>query len=115
MRPYNYVIVDEVDEVLLDEAESPFVISSRPKLQSNLYDLTDRFVELLKEERDYQIKKDLQFFWLTYHGIKFAESYFRISNLFSEKTGNYIVILSWRCRRIYLCEKTMNIWSFKAR
>ena len=85
LRPYNYVIVDEVDEVLLDEAESPFVISSRPKLQSNLYDLTDRFVELLKEERDYQIKKDLQFFWLTYHGIKFAESYFRISNLFSEK------------------------------
>lgn len=62
LRPYNYVIVDEVDEVLLDEAESPFVISSRPKLQSNLYDLTDRFVELLKEERDYQIKKDLQFF-----------------------------------------------------
>lgn len=54
LRPYNYVIVDEVDEVLLDEAESPFVISSRPKLQSNLYDLTDRFVELLKEERDYR-------------------------------------------------------------
>ncbi|MCI1524172.1 MAG: accessory Sec system translocase SecA2, partial [Lactobacillus crispatus] len=85
LRPYNYVIIDEVDEVLLDEAESPFVISSRPKLQSNLYDLTDRFVKLLKEKRDYRIKKDLQLFWLTYHGIKFAENYFRISNLFSEQ------------------------------
>lgn len=83
LRPYNYVIIDEVDEVLLDEAESPFVIASRPKLQSNLYGLTDRFVRLLKEKRDFQVKRDERLFWLTYHGIKFAEKYFRINNLFS--------------------------------
>lgn len=47
LRPFNYVVVDEVDEVLLDEAEMPFVVSSSPSLQSNLYYLADAFVRLL--------------------------------------------------------------------
>lgn len=85
LRPYNFVIIDEVDEVLLDQAESPFVIASQPKLQSNLYNLADRFVKLLKVKRDYIYKRDRQLFWLTYNGIKRAETYFRIDNLFSEE------------------------------
>lgn len=85
LRPYNYVIIDEVDEVLLDEAESPFVIASQPKLQSNLYNLADRLVKLLKVKRDYVLKKDKRLFWLTYNGIRRAERYFRIDNLFNEK------------------------------
>lgn len=83
LRPYNYVIIDEVDAVLLDEAESPFVISSRPQLQSNLYQLSDRFVRILQKKRDYRVKRDEQLCWLTYHGVKLAEQYFRIDNLFS--------------------------------
>lgn len=83
LRPFNYVIIDEVDGVLLDEAESPFVISSRPRLQSNLYQLCDRFVAILRKKRDYRVKRDEQLCWLTYRGIKLAEQYFRIDNLFN--------------------------------
>ena len=37
LRPYNYAIVDEVDAVFLDGANSPMVVASKPELQSNLY------------------------------------------------------------------------------
>src|SRR5699024_12108900 len=76
-------VVDEVDEVLLDEAEMPFVVSSSPNLQSNLYYLTDAFVKLLVVNEDYRFKSDEKIFWLTYQGVKKAQQYFRIKNLFA--------------------------------
>lgn len=85
LRPFNYVVIDEVDDVLLDEAETPFVVSSSPSLQSNLYGLADRFVKLLVPKRDYRFKQDEKIFWLTYNGVKKAEKYFRVDNLFALK------------------------------
>lgn len=75
LRPFNFVIIDEVDQVLLDEAESPFVVSSKPSVQSNLYGLADQFVNLLDSEKDYEFRKDDGVFWLTAHGIKKAERF----------------------------------------
>lgn len=85
LRPYNYVIVDEVDDVLLDEAQTPFVVSSSPTVLSNLYKITDNFVKLLEPDKDYVLKKDDQLFWLTAQGIKKAESFFKIDKLFSSE------------------------------
>ncbi|MGN1272024.1 MAG: accessory Sec system translocase SecA2 [Lactobacillus sp.] len=85
LRPFHYVVIDEVDEVLLDEAESPFVVSSSPALQSNLYGLADNFFNLLDPKIDFRIKENDQVVWLTYHGVKKAERYFRIDNLFATK------------------------------
>lgn len=86
LRPFNFVIIDEVDQVLLDEAESPFVVSSKPSVQSNLYGLADQFVNLLDSEKDYEFRKDDGVFWLTAHGIKKAERFFKLKDLFDEQS-----------------------------
>ncbi|WP_367342614.1 accessory Sec system translocase SecA2 [Limosilactobacillus sp.] len=85
LRPYNYALVDEVDAVLLDNATSPFVVSSSPKLQSNLYELTDNFVTTLRPKVDYVIRRRDHATWLTSQGIEKAELYFRIDDLFALK------------------------------
>lgn len=85
LRPYNYALIDEVDAVLLDGATSPFVVSSSPTLQSNLYELADDFVVSLVPKLDYQVREREQAVWLTYHGVRKAETYFRISDLFDLK------------------------------
>lgn len=85
LRPFNYAVIDEVDDVLLDQAESPFVVSSAPTLQSNLYQMADHFANLLEPHRDYKTRPDDQIFWLTYYGVKKAEKYFRIDNIFSDE------------------------------
>ena len=86
LRPFNFVIIDEVDQVLLDEAESPFVVSSKPSVQSNLYGLADQFVNLLDSEKDYEFRKDDGVFWLTAHGIEKAERFFKLKDLFDEQS-----------------------------
>lgn len=86
LRPYNYAIIDEVDDVLLDEATSPFVVASVPMLQSDLYGLAENFVNLLVPKKDYRLKRDDNAVWLTYHGVRKAERFFRIKNLFDEES-----------------------------
>ncbi len=80
---FNYVIIDEADSVLLDAAIMPLVISGVPRVQSNLYNLCDFFVTTLVEDIDY-IEED-QAVWLTPKGVKFAESFFGISNFYGKE------------------------------
>ncbi len=86
LRLFNYVIIDEVDAILLDEATSPFVVSSRPTVQSNLYGLADEFVHTLQPKIDYKLNEDQNAVWLTLHGIRQAQRFFRVPDLFTNET-----------------------------
>ncbi|MDO4633734.1 MAG: accessory Sec system translocase SecA2 [Eubacteriales bacterium] len=100
LRPFDFVIVDEADAVLLDAAQTPLVISGMPKVQSNLYDSVDFFVTTLKDE-DYQIKeKDV---WLTDSGIKKAEKFFEIRDLYSGRYYEFVrhIMLALRAHHIF--------------
>ncbi|KGO31708.1 preprotein translocase subunit SecA, partial [Oenococcus alcoholitolerans] len=83
MRPFNYVLIDEVDSVLLDSAQTPLVISGSPRVQSNLYEVSDDFIQTLKEGRDFKLDKERKNVWLTNKGCDLAEKYFNINNLFT--------------------------------
>src|SRR5699024_346943 len=54
-RPLNYVIVDEVDSILIDEARTPLIISGQATGSTSLYVRTDRFAKTLTEDEDYNI------------------------------------------------------------
>lgn len=82
MCEFNYVIVDEADEVLLDSANMPLVIAGSPRVQSNLFEQADFFITTLAEDVDYE--KDESAVWLTEQGIKRAEAYYKIDNLFDK-------------------------------
>lgn len=81
LRPFNYIIIDEADSVLLDSASTPLVISGAPRVQSNLYDSADFFVRTLKEDVDYEVEE--KNVWFTEKGLAYAEQYFRIDNIFN--------------------------------
>lgn len=81
MREFYYVIIDEADSVLLDAAKMPLVVAGAPRVQSNLYGMTDFFVTTMEEGRDYETKEKAV--WLTEEGIRYAETFFRIDNFYS--------------------------------
>ncbi|MBQ1901396.1 MAG: accessory Sec system translocase SecA2 [Lachnospiraceae bacterium] len=83
MREFYYVIIDEADSVLLDGAQMPLVISGAPRVQSNLYEVTDFFVTTLKEDEDYDVEENLS--WLNDQGVDFAKSFFGVENFFSRE------------------------------
>ena len=80
LREYYYVIIDEADSVLLDAAQTPLIISASPRVQSNLYAVSDFFVTTLEEERDYILEEGKV--WFTEDGIRYAETFFQIDNFY---------------------------------
>ena len=81
-RPLNYVIVDEVDSILIDEARTPLIISGQATGSTSLYVRTDRFAKTLTEDEDYNIDLESKTVSLTEEGIQKAEKYFGLTNLF---------------------------------
>ncbi len=79
-RGHNFVIVDEVDSILIDEARTPLIISAPAQESGEIYSQCQRFVSTLKED-DYTITEKDKTIYLTEDGIEKAERYFRKDNL----------------------------------
>lgn len=84
MPSFHYVIVDEADAVLLDNAQTPLIISGSPRVQSNLFDICNQFI-LSLHEKDYYFNKDKNYVYLTHKGIQYAQDYFDIEDLYDQR------------------------------
>ena len=95
-RGHNFVIVDEVDSILIDEARTPLIISGQGEASTKLYEMTDFFVSRLKKQVfattdekelqdqydcDYVVEEKTRSVSLTQKGIAKAEEYFNVENL----------------------------------
>ncbi|EIB2247644.1 DEAD/DEAH box helicase [Staphylococcus aureus] len=69
----NYGIIDEVDSIILDAAQTPLVISGAPRLQSNLFHIVKEFVDTLIEDVHFKMKKTKKEIWLLNQGIEAKE------------------------------------------
>ena len=106
MRELYYVIIDEADSVLLDSASMPLVISGSPRVQSNLYGITDFFVTTLVEDEHYIVEDNKV--WLTDKGIEYAQRYFRIENLYSKQNFDVLRHVVLALRAHYLMDKDVD-------
>ena len=79
-RGYEFVIIDEVDSILIDEARTPLIISGPSGESSDEYVIADRFAKTLNEE-DYSIDEKQKTIHLTETGVEKAERYYKIDNL----------------------------------
>lgn len=103
MRDFYFVIIDEADSVLLDSASMPLVISGSPRVQSNLYGITDFFVTTLVEDVHYEIEDKKV--WLTKEGVEYVQRYFRIENLYGEENYDVLRHVVLALRAHFLLEK----------
>ncbi len=103
MRDFYYVIIDEADSVLLDSASMPLVISGSPRVQSNLYGITNFFVTTLVEDVHYEIEDKKV--WLTKEGVEYVQRYFRIENLYGEENYDVLRHVVLALRAHFLLEK----------
>lgn len=79
-RGYEFVIVDEIDSILIDEARTPLIISGPSGESGDKYVTADKFAKNLKEE-DYSIDEKQKSIHLTESGIAKAERFYNIDNL----------------------------------
>lgn len=89
-RGLNYAIVDEVDSILIDEARTPLIISGGFLENKNLYLDADRFAKTLKENKGYVYDAKLKRSNLDDEGVKKAEKYFKIDNLYDVNNSTLV-------------------------
>ncbi|GAB4142797.1 MAG: preprotein translocase subunit SecA [Patescibacteria group bacterium] len=83
-RELNFVIVDEVDSILIDEARTPLIISAPVKESSELYKKFDLVAKNLEKTKDFVIDEKEETVTLTEDGIKKCEDILNVENLYSQ-------------------------------
>ena len=68
----GYVIVDEVDSILIDEARTPLVISGQSDNSIDIYPKINSIIKFLKKN-DYELNEESKSILLTSNGMEFAE------------------------------------------
>jgi preprotein translocase SecA subunit len=81
-RDLHYAIVDEVDNILIDEARTPLIISGPAEQSSHLYAAVNRIIPRLTREVDYTIDEKHRNAMLTEEGVAKCERLLGVSNLY---------------------------------
>ena len=106
-RELHYAIVDEVDNILVDEARTPLIISGEARESSNYYMVFAELVKTLKPEAHYIVNEKEQVATLTEDGIAYVEKRLAIDNLYSPEHFDMIPYLdnALRAHALYKRDK----------
>jgi preprotein translocase subunit SecA len=83
-RELYYAIVDEVDNILIDEARTPLIISGQGQESTDMYGKFARWAPRLKPEKDYTVDEKTRAVLLTEDGIDKIEQLAGITNIYDE-------------------------------
>ena len=81
-RDLNFGIIDEVDNILIDEARTPLIISGPAEESTEKYYKLNQMVPRLKNEEHYQIDEKARTATLTEEGVSQMEKALNIDNLY---------------------------------
>ena len=116
-RPLWMAVVDEVDSILIDESRTPLIISGGKKKTANLYIQADQFVKRLKapqyevDERTgekklisggYEIDEKTRQVMLSEDGVRAAERFFRVKNLYDVEHTQLVHHITQALRANYI-------------
>jgi len=89
-RGHHFVIVDEIDSILIDEARTPLIISAPVEDTQEFYVTFSKIAEKLQPEKDYAVDEKLKAISLTEEGIEKAENLLGVKDIYTEKGIKYV-------------------------
>ncbi len=107
-RGHNFVIVDEVDSILIDEARTPLIISG--PTNRTMQDYADANIIAMKLEKDkhFTVDEKDKVILITEEGITKAEELFKVENLYSPENASLPHALDQALKANYLFEKDVD-------
>jgi preprotein translocase subunit SecA len=86
LRPFNYAIIDEVDSVLIDEAQTPIILADNSEDTSvEKFIAASEITNYLELNKHFQIDEKNKNVILTQEGSKQVEAILNISDLYNPK------------------------------
>ncbi|GAC1618822.1 MAG: preprotein translocase subunit SecA [Ktedonobacteraceae bacterium] len=83
-RELNFAIVDEVDNILIDEARTPLIISGQGQESTEMYAQFALWSRRLKPEQDYTVEEKTRAVMLNESGIEKIEKLANVQNIYDE-------------------------------
>ena len=90
LRGLKFCVVDEADSVLVDESRTPLIISGGKRAAASQYLVADRFVKMLRKEKDFTVDIKTKTASLTDEGNDKAERMFGIRNLYDPENQDLV-------------------------
>ena len=85
LRPFNYCIIDEVDSILIDEAQTPLIISNNIPTPVDKYIVAAEITDYLELNIHYKVDEKNKNVVLTDEGSKQIEKILSIQDLYDPK------------------------------
>jgi preprotein translocase subunit SecA len=85
LRPFNYCIIDEVDSILIDEAQTPLIISNNIQTPIEKYIVAAEITDYLELTTHYKVDEKNKNVILTEEGSKQIEKILSIQDLYDPR------------------------------
>ncbi len=85
LKPFNYCIIDEVDSILLDEAQTPLIISNNIETPVDKYIIASEITDYLELNIHYKVDEKNKNVILTEQGSKQIEQILRVQDLYDPR------------------------------
>ena len=84
-REHHYVLIDEVDSILIDEARVPLILSTSSEDAQGIYTTMNKVAQSLIKDVDYEVDEKLRAISITDAGINKAEKLLKIKNIYTQE------------------------------
>ena len=106
-RELHYAIVDEVDNILIDEARTPLIISGPAEEPTQVYTTVAKLASRLEKGEDYEIDERHRSVTPLDPGVAKMEKWLNVGNLYDPNNNSYIHYLdnALKAREFYEKDK----------
>jgi preprotein translocase subunit SecA len=106
--PLNYAIIDEVDNILIDEARTPLIISGPADLDLGRYQEADRIAKQLTKELHFSVDEKQHNVTLTDEGVREAEKLAGVESFYTAGNMEWPHLIDNALKARYLYKLDVN-------
>jgi len=103
--PLDFAIVDEIDNILIDEARTPLIISGSTEQAYDLYRKFAALARRFRRDQDFEIDEESRRLTLSDDGIRKAETALDVENLFTPEHQETLHYIENALRALHLFQK----------
>jgi preprotein translocase subunit SecA len=106
--PLDYAIVDEIDNILIDEARTPLIISGPAYDDISKYPKADRVARQLRKDADFEVKEKEHTCHLTDEGVRHAEELVGVESFYTAGNMEWPHLLDNALKAHHLYKRDVN-------
>ena len=104
----NFAIVDEIDNILIDEARTPLIISGPAHDDITKYAKADKVARQLKQDVDFEVKEKEHSCHLTEEGVRHAEELAGVESFYTVGNMEWPHLIDNSLRAYHLYKRDVN-------